>query len=375
MATILIAGDYAPKYRISEHISQRDYSFFDEVKPILAKFEYSIVNLECPVANEECKPIVKHGPNLSTNKFAVDAIKYAGFKLVTLANNHVLDYGEEGLYNTMQSCHESGIEMVGIGANLTEAAAIKYVQINNYKVAIINCCENEFSIASDTSAGANPLNPIRQFYAIQEAKQNADRVFLIIHGGSETNQFPSPRMVETYRFMIDAGADVVVNHHQHCFSGYEIYQGKPIFYGLGNFCFDSEARCNENWNYGYMVEVSLEDLTFTLFPYNQCSDEAMVKMLSGDDLIKFKERLVYLNSVIADTEALKVKYDEWVAKFEKSYLLSLSPFGSGKLVAAQSHGLLPKFISRGKILNVLNKVACESHRDIFIDALMHATHS
>jgi poly-gamma-glutamate synthesis protein (capsule biosynthesis protein) len=144
---------------------------------------------------------------------------------------------------------------------------------------------------------------------------------------------------------------------------------------LGNFCFDSDARRNENWNYGYMVEVSLDDLTFTLFPYNQCSDEATVKMLSDDDLIKFQERLAYLNSVIADSEALKAKYDEWVAKFEKSYLLSLSPFGSGKLAAAQSHGLLPKFISRGKVLNVLNKVACESHRDIFIEALKHAMHS
>jgi hypothetical protein len=98
-------------------------------------------------------------------------------------------------------------------------------------------------------------------------------------------------------------------------------------------------------------------------------------MLSGDDLIKFQERLVYLNSVIADTEAIKAKYDEWVIKFEKNYLLSLSPFGTGKLAAAQLHGLLPNFISRGKVINVLNKVACESHRDIFIDTLKHAMHS
>jgi poly-gamma-glutamate synthesis protein (capsule biosynthesis protein) len=375
MSSIIIAGDYAPKYRISEHISHRDYSFFDEVKAVLEATDYSIINFECPIVTGDYTPIVKHGPNLRTNKFAVDAIKYVGFNLVTLANNHVLDYGEEGLRDTVQSCLELGIETVGVGANLKEAAAIKYIQLNDFKVAIINCCENEFSIATVNSAGANPLDTIQQFYSIKEARQNANRVIVIVHGGSEYYQLPTPRMVETYRFFINAGADVVINHHQHCFSGYEIYNGKPIFYGLGNLCFDSLTHRNENWNYGYMVEISLDDLTFKLFPYNQSSDEVNIKMLSGDDLNKFREKLALLNSVIANAQVLQKKYDEWIAASAKSYLLSLSPFVGSKLFAAQVHGLLPKFISRSKVVNVLNKVACESHRDIFIEALKKASHS
>ena len=85
----------------------------------------------------------------------------------------------------------------------------------------------------------NPLLPIQQFYKIQEAKENADYVLVIVHGGIEHYQLPTSRMIETYRFFIDAGADAVVNHHQHCYSGYERYKSKPIIYGLGNLLFDN----------------------------------------------------------------------------------------------------------------------------------------
>ena len=96
-----------------------------------------------------------------------------------------------------------------------------YKRKDGETLAIINCCEHEFSIADDDSAGANPLNPIQQYYKIKEARLNADYVLVIVHGGHEMYQLPSLRMVDTYRFFIDAGADAVVNHHQHCFSGYE----------------------------------------------------------------------------------------------------------------------------------------------------------
>jgi poly-gamma-glutamate synthesis protein (capsule biosynthesis protein) len=121
---------------------------------------------------------------------------------------------------------------VGGGTNLQEASKILYKKIDEKVLALINCCENEFSIATEVTAGSNPLNPIQQYYAIQEAKSKADYVLVIVHGGHELWQLPSPRMQETYRFFIDAGADAVVNHHQHCYSGYEIYKKKPYILNL-----------------------------------------------------------------------------------------------------------------------------------------------
>jgi poly-gamma-glutamate synthesis protein (capsule biosynthesis protein) len=369
MAKILIAGDYAPKYRIAECILRKNYSFLDEVKSVLKTADYSILNFESPVVSGHYKPIVKRGPNLSTNKFAVDAIKYAGFNLVTLANNHILDYGVAGINETVQSCREHGIETVGVGANLKEASAIKYIQISNYKVAIINCCEHEFSIATDTCAGANPLDPVRQFYAIKEAKKRADYIIVIVHGGHEMFQLPSPRMVETYRFFIDVGADAVVNHHQHCFSGYEIYKGKPIFYGLGNFCFDKQSANQSLWNFGYMVKLSLQDGKFDIIPYEQCGENASIVLLENEKLTNFKLELERLNEVISDSDKLAEEYRNWINHTNFSMKLALSPFSNRLIQSAQSRKLMPLCISRSRVKELFNYVNCESHRDKFIATL------
>ena len=162
-----------------------------------------------------------------------------------------------------------------------------YKQIGKETLAIVNCCEHESSIASDEHGGSNPLNPIAQYYAIQEAKKKADYVLVIMHGGVEHYQLPTPRMRETYRFFIDARADAVINHHQHCYSGYEIYQGKPIFYGLGNLCFDRSDKRGSIWDEGYLVELSFANslITHRIIPYHQCDAEAKVVMCNGAERI------------------------------------------------------------------------------------------
>ena len=145
-------------------------------------------------------------------------------------------------------------------------------------------------IATDTSAGSNPLNIVQQYYAIREAKNNATNVIVIVHGGVEHYWLPSPRMKETYRFFIDAGADAVINHHQHCYSGYEVFKKKPIFYGLGNFCFDGN-KGNKRWTTGYLVNLNLSENTvdFELIPYRQCYEEEIgVHLLMQDHVCPVK---------------------------------------------------------------------------------------
>ena len=236
---ILIAGDFCPQERVCASFEKGDFaSVLREVKNSLSLVDYSIVNFECPITKGKELPIKKCGPNLRCSSKGIEAISWVGFNCVTLANNHFLDYGESGVVNTIQVCSEFGIDIVGGGKNLQEASQILYKKIAGKILAIINCCEHEFSIATEKSAGANQLNPIRQYYTIKKARSEADFVLVIVHGGHEYYQLPNARMHETYRFFVDAGADAVVNHHHHCFSGSEVYNGKPIFYGLGNFCFD-----------------------------------------------------------------------------------------------------------------------------------------
>lgn len=370
---VLIAGDFCPRDRVAEKFEQGDYeSVFGEVKGIISEADYSIVNFECPVTKGKEKPILKQGPNLRCSEKGMEAVKWAGFNCVTLANNHFLDYGKEGVEHTLAACEKYGIETVGGGINLQNASKILYKEIEGKILAIANCCEHEFSIASEETAGANPLNPIQQYYAIKEAKEKTDYVLVIVHGGHELHQLPSPRMQEIYRFFIDAGADAVINGHQHCFSGYEVYKGKPIFYGLGNFCMDkSPIRVNEPWNYGYMVRLSINDgnIVFDIIPYEQCGEIPSVRLLKNR--IVFDARMNELNKVIVSTEALKKATDDYYKSTENKFIVAHEPYTNIWLKKLFSLHLLPSLMSKKRLLNILNFVECESQRDRQIVAIKH----
>lgn len=345
--------------------------FPKEIRDVIQSADYSFVNFESPVVENGYKPIPKCGPNLKCQEEAVEAVRYVGFSGVTLANNHILDYGADGLRRTVECCWAQGLDVAGVGDNLEDAGKILYLVKNGETLAVINCCEHEFSIATDTEAGANPLDSVRQFYQIKEAKANADHVLVIVHGGHEHFQLPSLRMVETYRFFIDAGADAVVNHHQHCYSGYEVYNGKPIFYGLGNFCFDEESLRNCFWNQGYMVglDFSGETACFALYPYSQCNETASVNLLHGEDREEFEKELSRLNHIISDDALLKERLRAYYEKCSEGELSILEPYGSRVTRKLYSLSLLPSFMKGRKLEAVLNHIGCESHRDKMLFAL------
>lgn len=367
---ILIAGDFCPRDRVANAFESEDYaSILSGVRETISEADYSIVNFECPVVTGVVAPIEKHGPSLRCTPKGGDALMYAGFDCVTLANNHFRDYGDPGVKETIEVLDAKGIEHVGGGQNLEEASRVFYKEIAGQRLAIINCCEHEFSIATENIGGSNPLNPIRQFRDIQEAKNNADFVMIIVHGGHEHFQLPSPRMVETYRFFVDAGADAVMNHHQHCYSGYEVYNGKPIFYGLGNFCFDNPANHSGNWTEGYFVTIDFSDaIQFSLHPYRQCADKPEVVLLPEHS---FDERLNELNSIIGDSVRLRDAIDKYYAGCASVYSSVFEPFYNRYCIAARIHGFLPSFISRKRKLAAKNYIICEAHRDKMMWWLNH----
>lgn len=360
---ILVAGDFVPIHRVAKLIDKRDFSsVLGDIREITNAVDYSIVNLECPVVEGEATPIEKEGPNLKCSKNAVEALKWAGFDCFTLANNHFFDYGETGVRDTLECMCAENVDVIGGGNDLKEASRVQYKEISGQTIAIINCCEHEFSIATNDKAGSNPLNPIQQFYSIKEAKSNADYVLVIVHGGDELFQLPTPRMVETYRFFVDAGADAVVNHHQHCYSGYEIYQGRPIFYGLGNLCFDNPSYRNHIWNYGYMVTLDFSEkgVGYTIHPYKQCSDNPQIETIPNGS---FDKRIEELNAVIVDPKALSEAVGVFYKSCIKSYTRIFEPFYNRFFFSAQHRGWLPSFISKRRKTAANDFICCESHRD------------
>lgn len=364
---VLIAGDYCEKYRVSECISKGNYAtMFEEVKPIINKADISIVNFEFPIVKNDEDPIMKCGPNLKGQQKAVEAIKYAGFNVCTLANNHILDQGEHSCLNTKLLIDKAGLHTVGIGKNLHEARAILYLKSEDKTLAIINCCEHEFSVATANTAGANPLNPIQQYYQIRKAHKNADFVLVIVHGGHEHFQLPSLRMKETYRFFVDSGADAVVNHHQHCYSGFETYKGKPIFYGLGNFLFDHKIKRHEIWNEGYMVclEFKKDVISYDIIPYTQCNDIPQIKLLSEEEKRIFNQKIKVLCDTINNDLQLQNAFNAWVERSQHSLLSLFEPYSSRIMLALYNRHLLPSFITQKRLLKLKNYVYCESHIDV-----------
>ena len=169
-----------------------------------------------------------------------------GVDLVTLANNHVYDFGQDAFLDMLQYLDEYQIPHIGAGKNIEEASMPYYLIINGYKVAFLNATRAEKHIltpaATETSEGVfycyDPTNMIQK---IQEVRKESDIVISIIHFGKEGSHELEKEQVESARAYINAGSDMVIGHHAHTLQGIEFYNHKPIIYNLGNFIFNSEV--------------------------------------------------------------------------------------------------------------------------------------
>lgn len=372
--SILIAGDYSPKERFQKALDNSLFeTLFPGVKELISSSDYSIVNFETTIPTQYSKPIDKIGSHLAAKENAMMPLKWLGFNMLTLANNHSMDYGKLAVENCINLAKQNSFDFVGAGCDITEARCFKVITLKGEKIAIINACEHEFSIADENMAGCNPLDVINLSYDIRKAKLQADYVIMIIHGGNEHYKLPSPRMKKTYRFFIDQGADAVLNHHQHCYSGYEVYEGKPIFYGLGNFCFDSASDIkfrHKTYNYGYFVKLYLSsNIKFELIPYEQCYDKPGVYILENNKKNLFNNDIVKLNTIIADDRVLTDAFEQ-MAKMKRNFIYScFRPYTSHIFNALYYKGLFPSFLNRKRLQMISATLNCEAKNDLLMTNL------
>lgn len=255
-ASIMIGGDIVPTEsnqmlftagNIKELIGR-------ELKEKLGNTDYSIFNLEVPLMDIK-NPIRKSGPNLIAPTDTVNGLKAVNPHFFTLANNHILDQGEQGLYSTVKLLDHNGIAHAGTGRNLKEASQSYIKQINDIQLGIYCCAEHEFSIATDNSAGANPFDPLESLDHISNLKAETDYVIVLYHGGKEHYRYPSPYLQKVCRKIVDKGANLVVCQHSHCIGCEEKWNGGTIVYGQGNFLFDHSN--SEYWQTSLLIEVEI----------------------------------------------------------------------------------------------------------------------
>lgn len=368
---INICGDFTTTGKGISAI-QRGTALADDIIKLFQSSDINIVNLESPVVTDIYNNRIKKvGPHLQTPPITIEYLNKCRINLVTLANNHFYDYGKHGVEETITTLNANNIDYIGGGLTNEEIFKIYYKEEDGIRVAILNFCESEFSV--NNNIGSNFINPIHVYRSIQIAKQNSDFRIVICHGGHEGFQLPSPRMKELYRFFIDAGANIVCNHHQHCFSGWEEYNGGKIYYGLGNFFFDDhrpKRQRSSKWNYGYIVSLNIQKgiITSEILPYKQCLEDTQTNFLTNenDEKDKFQILLEELSKIIQDDTNLSSEFEGWCKKQNKNMSAWFSPYSNRILMALYRRKLLPSFINKKKKLQLLNIIRCESHRDIAI---------
>ncbi|GGB72066.1 hypothetical protein GCM10007424_10060 [Flavobacterium suaedae] len=365
---ILITGDFCPIHRAANIFEGND--IFGDFNSIISECDLNITNLECPLT-EASTPINKTGPTLKSSFKYAKFLKDSKFDLVTMANNHIMDYGAKGIEETITALNNNSIDYVGAGKS-TDEIAIIYKTIKGIKIAFVNVCENEWSTDERGGYKANGFSEIESFYTIKKAKQNADYVVLIHHGGHEMYNLPSPRLKSVLRYFVDCGADVVINHHTHCVGGHEVYNQKPIFYSLGNFVFDNPNQRDSIWNYGMAVTLnfSKDNFNFTIDYFEQFNKNASLRVVKESDL---PYSIDEVNRIIQDDELLKTSFESFINEKRKLFNSFIEPVSSKYYNALKNRGLLPSLWSKKKKEYLKNLISCESHREILQEILKEET--
>lgn len=361
---ILIAGDL--------FVSDQFYNanIIDKsVQDLFSKADYRIVNLEAPITEDNPKnKIIKTGPHLRMSSDTImPYLHQLKIDAVTMANNHILDYGYKGVKDTFKELVDHKIKYIGAGNDLTEARKPLSLHKDGMKIAILNFCENEWSIAEDDSPGANPMDIIDNTNQIREAKASHDKVIVIVHGGHEYYNLPSPRMQKQYRFYADQGADIVVGHHTHCISGNEVYKGVPIYYSLGNFLF-TKNNINDEWYTGLILEVEItsEGFECQIHPVRQEKESFELSFLKDIDNEEVLGRFKTYSNVINNPDELLNNWKMYIEKQSKEYLNYWSPLASieNRYLSGILRRLGVNFINKKSASLHLNLMRCEAHHDL-----------
>lgn len=361
---IIIAGDlFVSDQYYNHHIIGKS------VQDLFSGADYRMINLEAPITNDSNEhKINKTGPHLRMSDQAIaDVLRQLSVDGVTLANNHILDHGTKGLIDTFYFLKNNDIDFVGAGVNLRDASKCLTINKDGMKIAIINFCENEWSVAEEELAGANPMDTIDNANQIREAKSSHDRVIVIVHGGHEYYNLPSPRMQKQYRFYADQGADMVIGHHTHCISGNEMYKGVPIYYSLGNFLF-TKNNPNDEWYTGLVLEVDItnESVGCKIHPVSVDKNSFELSLLESEEKVNVLNRIDSFNNVIGNPDELQVQWKNYQKKKSREYLNYWSPLTSvrNRYLSGVLRRVGGNYLNKNAASLHLNLLRCEAHRNL-----------
>jgi poly-gamma-glutamate synthesis protein (capsule biosynthesis protein) len=251
--TLMFSGDVTLAENFAD-VMGNDFNRAFAAMPEYRQADVAMVNLENPLTKATL-PLPNKQFNFKAEPESVEVLKAGGVDVVTLANNHTMDFQAEGLVETMQTLDNAGIHHLGAGRNITEARRPKIIDVKGQRIAYFGYY-GDLHAAGEKSAGTNPIEEERISQDIRAVRDQVDWVVVNYHWGQELADRPADWQVELARFTIDQGADLIVGHHPHVLQGAEVYKGRPIVYSLGNFIFGGNSRTDYDTA---VLQVALKD--------------------------------------------------------------------------------------------------------------------
>ena len=251
---ILVEGSFLGI--VEDVINTRGGAFlFAPFQPIFLSADIVMGNLENPLSNKG-DPIYKIGPNFRASPKMAKVLRKAGFTVLGVANNHIRDYGDLALIETLEHLQSEGLVAVGVGRNVYSAMKPAIVRIGELSVGIFAFTYRQESVAHLSQPGAADLDDPKCFDLVREFSSKVDAVIVSLHMDTEYSNYPAPYRIRMAHKFIDMGAEMVIGHHPHVPQGLEIYKGKLIAYSLGNFTFHTQ-RQRPLTSLGYILRTRL----------------------------------------------------------------------------------------------------------------------
>ena len=296
--TLMAVGDIM----LSRHVEEKmfganDYALpFSQIWKLLSGANLTFGNLESPFYNQG--PRMIKGMIFKAEPEAITGLKLAGFDILSLANNHVMDYGCDGLNSTICALKNAGVMYVGAGSNLKEARAPLFININGIRIA----CLARTAVFVSSASYAEKYKPGVASLDIEEIEENinmcqqqADIVLLLLHWGIEEYHYPSPKQKALSKDFLTAGADLILGHHPHVLQGVKVINNKFVSYSSGNFLFDDFT-----WSYkdkNGLLHDNIEKLS------NDNRKAGVLRLMlseNGFDSYKFLPTFIHSDGVVRE---------------------------------------------------------------------------
>jgi len=302
--SILFLGDIMLSRGVAHQIEKNNdlYYPFRNVQALFKQNDFIFANFESPIIDGQ---EIKAGQTI----FRVDEklapiLKEMNLSVVSLANNHMLDFGQKGLLNTLKILDENKIQYIGAGQNYQEAHQYKILEKNGIKVAFLAYNDTDVVPKTDEASENRPGTALMNVEALKNdvamTAAAADFIIVSMHSGTEYQESPNDRQIEFAYAAIDAGADLVIGHHPHVVQKVEKYKNGYIFYSLGNFIFDQMWSPETKQGIAAQIQFSKSEIKeIKIIPFG-IENYSQPKIISQKDSPEIFQKIINRLNLPAD---------------------------------------------------------------------------